>query len=347
MSETIITLFIAVIVIAATWIAFRPKRGLFWRWQRAQELTAKVLQEDALKHIHQCELHDTTPSLQSLAGALNTSTDEITRVLANLEAHELIQFDGGEFQLTATGRDYALRIIRAHRLYERYLADETGYDETDWHNRAERFEHTLTPAEADALAAHLGNPTHDPHGDPIPTASGHVVYQERTSLTSLEPNKPARIVHLEDEPEVVYAQLIAEGLHVGQEVQLMESSPKRVRFWAGEDEHVLAPVVAANIAVEKMPERPQQEEVKGEALSSLQPGQTSQVLRLSQNIRGAERRRLMDLGVLPGTKISHEMSSMAGDPVAYRIRDAVIALRKSQADLIYINPQNVETMEEK
>jgi DtxR family Mn-dependent transcriptional regulator len=268
-------------------------------------------------------------------------------VLANLEAHELIQFDGGEFKLTATGRDYALRIIRAHRLYERYLADETGYDETDWHNRAERFEHTLTPAEADALAARLGNPTHDPHGDPIPTASGHVVYQERTSLTSLEPNKPARIVHLEDEPEVVYAQLIAEGLHVGQEVQLMESSPQRVRFWAGEDEHVLAPVVAANIAVEKMPERPQQEEVKGEALSSLQPGQTSQVLRLSHNIRGAERRRLMDLGVLPGTKISHEMSSMAGDPVAYRIRDAVIALRKSQADLIYINPINGEIMEEK
>ena len=55
----------------------------------------------------------------------------------------------------------------------------------------------------------------------------------------------------------------------------------------------------------------------------------------------------MDLGVLPGTKISHEMSSMAGDPVAYRIRDAVIALRKSQADLIYINPQNAKTMEEK
>lgn len=345
MSELIIILIIAGIAIVTSWIAFRPGRGMFWRWQRAQELTAKVLQEDALKHIHQCELHGDKPTLNSLAGALNTSSGEITRVLDKLEAHELIQFEGSEFQLTPAGRDYALRIIRAHRLYERYLADETGYEETDWHERAERFEHTLTPAEADALAARLGNPTHDPHGDPIPTASGHMVYQERTPLTSLELNKSARIAHMEDEPEVVYAQLVAEGLHVGQEVRLMESSPQRVRFWAGGDEHVLAPVVAANIAVEQMPEKPQQDEAPGEALSNLQPGQTSQVVRLSHRIRGAERRRLMDLGVLPGTEISNEMSSMSGDPSAYRIRDAVIALRKSQADLIYINPINGETME--
>lgn len=345
MSESIITLIIAAIAIVAGWIVIRPKRGMFWRWQRAQALTAKVLQEDALKHIHQCELHRDKPTLKSLAGALNTSSDEVAKVLDKLEAHELLQFERGDFQLTPAGRDYALRIIRAHRLYERYLADETGYNETDWHERAERFEHTLTPAEADVLAARLGNPTHDPHGDPIPTASGHMVYQERTPLTGLELNRSARIVHMEDEPEVVYAQLVAEGLHVGQEVRLMESSPQRVRFWAGGDEHVLAPVVAANIAVEPMPERSQQEEVPGEALSSLRPGQTSQVVRLSHRIRGAERRRLMDLGVLPGTEISNEMSSMSGDPSAYRIRDAVIALRKSQADLIYINPVNAGNLE--
>ena len=337
---------LAVLLVLA-WFVFRPKRGMFWRLQQAQELTTKVLQEDALKHIHQCELHEDKPTLKSLAGALNTSPDEIAKVLSNLEAHKLLQFEGSEFQLTPTGREYALRIIRAHRLYERYLADETGYEETVWHEQAERFEHMLTPADADALAARLGYPTHDPHGDPIPTASGHIVYQEHTPLTSLELNKSARIIHLEDEPEVVYAQLAAEGLHVGQEVRLVESSPQRVRFWAGGDEHVLAPVVAANIAVAPIPEMPQPDEVKGEALSSLQPGQVSRVLRLSHSIRGAERRRLMDLGILPGTEISHELSSISGDPSAYRIRGAVIALRKSQAELIYIDPQNAPAMEEK
>jgi DtxR family Mn-dependent transcriptional regulator len=347
MPESLLSLIIATVLIAAGWFVFRPERGMFWQWQRAQKMGSKVLQEDALKHIHQCEIHGDKPTLKSLAGALNTSPDEITKILDNLEAHELLQFEGIEFQLTPEGRDYALRIIRAHRLYERYLADETGYEETDWHDRAERFEHTLTTAEADALAARLGNPTHDPHGDPIPTSSGHMVYPERTPLTGIDFNKPARIIHLEDEPEVVYAQLVAEGLHVGQEVRLMESSPQRVRFWAGGDEHILAPVVAANIAVALIPEIPQDDEMSGEPLSNLQPGQKSRVIRLSHRIRGAERRRLMDLGVLPGTEVTNEMSSMAGDPSAYRIRDAVIAFRKSQADLIYIDSQNIELIEAK
>ena len=223
-------------------------------------------------------------------------------------------------------------------MYERYLADETGFEETDWHDRAERFEHTLTEEQANALAARLGNPTHDPHGDPIPTADGHMVYSERTPLTSMEPNKPARIIHLEDEPEVVYAQLVAEGLHIGQVVRLLEASPQRVRFWAGGDEHLLAPVVAANIAVAPLQELPEEADASGTTLASLEPGQTARVTRLSHRIRGAERRRLMDLGILPGTVVSTEMSSMAGDPSAYRIRGAVIALRKSQAEMIYIEP---------
>lgn len=328
-----------VIFLAAIWLLFRPESGLFWRWQKAQKLTAKVLQEDALKHIHQCEIHGDKPSVNSIAGALKVSPDEVAKILDNLEAHELLLFEAGEIKLTPAGREYALRMIRAHRLYERYLADETGYEETDWHDRAERFEHTLTPESANALAARLGNPTHDPHGDPIPTASGQMVYTERTPLTGMELNKPARIVHLEDEPEAVYAQIVAEGLHLGQVVRLIESSPQRVRFWADGDEHLLAPIVAANIAVVALSEAPQQVEIRGEALSSLKPGETARVAQLSYRIRGPERRRLMDLGVLPGTRVTNEMNSAAGDPAAYRIRDAVIALRKSQADLIFIDKQ--------
>jgi DtxR family Mn-dependent transcriptional regulator len=223
-------------------------------------------------------------------------------------------------------------------LYERYLADETGYQETDWHDRAERFEHTLTVEQTNALAARLGYPTHDPHGDPIPTADGHMVYPERTPLTAMQVDAPARIIHLEDEPEVVYAQIVAEGLAVGQVVRLLETSPQRVRFWAAGDEHVLAPVVAANIAVAPLAEVPPEAETVEATLADLEPGRTGRVTRLSYRIRGAERRRLMDLGVLPGTEITTEMSSMAGDPSAYRIRDAVIALRESQARMIYVEP---------
>jgi DtxR family Mn-dependent transcriptional regulator len=326
----------------ASWFLFRPERGWFWQWQHGQKLTAKVLQEDALKQIHQCETHGDKPSVNSIAGALKVSPDEVTKVINNLVAHELLQFEGSEIKLTTAGREYALRMIRAHRLYERYLADETGYEETEWHDRAERFEHTLTTESTNQLAARLGNPTHDPHGDPIPTASGHMIEPQRILLTNLNLDKPARIIHLEDEPETVYAQIVAEGLHIGQVVRLIESTPQRVKFWADGDEHVVAPIVAANITVAELSEAPQQVQVKGEALSSLLPGETGRVVQLSYRIRGAERRRLMDLGVLPGTLVSNEMNSAAGDPSAYRIRDAMIALRKSQADMILITKEETK-----
>lgn len=339
MPESTVSLIITFAFITAGWVVFRPERGWFWQWQRGQKLSAKVLQEDALKHIHQCETHGDKPSINSIAGALKVSPDEVAKVINNLETHELLQFEGGDIRLTAAGREYALRMIRAHRLYERYLADETGYEETAWHDRAERFEHTLTTESTNQLAARLGNPAYDPHGDPIPTANGQMVHLEQILLTKLRLDRPARIVHLEDEPEAVYAQIVAEGLHVGQVVRLIESSPQRVRFWADGDEHVVAPIVAANIAVMEMSEAPQQAQVKGEALSSLRPGESGRVVQLSHRIRGAERRRLMDLGVLPGTLVSNEMNSAAGDPSAYRIRDAMIALRKSQADLILIEKE--------
>lgn len=342
MPDSTISLIITLVILVAGWVVFQPERGWFWQWQRGQKLSTKVLQEDALKHIHQCETHGDKPSINSIAGALKVSPDEVAKVINNLEAHDLLHFEGGDIHLTPAGREYALRMIRAHRLYERYLADETGYEETEWHDRAERFEHTLTTESTNQLAAHLGNPTYDPHGDPIPTASGQMIEPQRILLTNLKFDKPARIVHLEDEPETVYAQIVAEGLHVGQMVRLIESSPQRVRFWADGDEHVVAPIVAANITVAEMSEAPQQAQVRGEALSTLQPGESGKVVQLSYRIRGAERRRLMDLGVLPGTLVANEMSSAAGDPSAYRIREAVIALRKSQADMILIAKEELK-----
>jgi DtxR family Mn-dependent transcriptional regulator len=306
-------------------------------------MSTRVLREDALKHIHQCEIHNDKPSVKSLAGALDISANQVAEVIEDLQSHELLQIDGTDFRLTPAGRDYALRIIRAHRLYERYLAEETGFEESEWHTRAHELEHRLSPEDVEALALRLGNPTHDPHGDPIPTADGVLVYpHERIPLTNLVPNTPGRIIHLEDEPEMVYAQLVAEGLHIGQEVRLLEVSPQRVRFWTADEEHILAPIMAANISVVPVAEEPQAEELPGQPLTNLKSGQEALVVGLSPRIRGAERRRLMDLGLLPGTSIEVEMASAGGDPIAYRVRGALIALRKSQAELISVCPDGGE-----
>jgi Fe2+ transport system protein FeoA len=73
-------------------------------------------------------------------------------------------------------------------------------------------------------------------------------------------------------------------------------------------------------------------------LSSLAPGDAGVVASIAPACRGVERRRFLDLGLVPGTRVVAEFPSPAGDPVAYRIRGALIALRKQQADMIYLEP---------
>jgi DtxR family Mn-dependent transcriptional regulator len=188
------------------------------------------------------------------------------------------------------------------------------------------------------LAARLGHPTHDPHGDPIPTANGHWTPHGGQPLTSLVEGQPARIVHLEDEPPVVYAQLVAEELYPGMELRVTQLSPQRIRFRRRDgSEHVLAPIVAANISVVPISEDEVAEAAPTRRLSDLKPGQQGKVVTISPTCRGPERRRFMDLGILPGTVITAEMKSPGGDPTAYRIRDALIALRREQANLIHID----------
>jgi DtxR family Mn-dependent transcriptional regulator len=276
------------------------------------------------------------PTLESIAGALNTSQDETAELIATMQANDLLSVIDGEIHLTPNGRDSALHIIRAHRLWERYLAEETGFDQAEWHGQAEAFEHQLTPEQADALAMQLGNPTHDPHGDPIPTAEGELVEHGGQPLTALPLDTPGLIVHLEDEPPVVYAQLAAEDLHPGMVVRVTESVPERVRFWTNGDEHIIAPIVAGNISVVPLPEEVEEDVTECERLTCLEPGETAEVVSIISASRGAERRRFMDLGILPGTEITAEMRSPGGDPTAYIIRGALIALRKEQANMIKV-----------
>lgn len=73
-------------------------------------------------------------------------------------------------------------------------------------------------------------------------------------------------------------------------------------------------------------------------LRDLKPGQQAKVVNISQGCQGAERRRFMDLGIVPGTIIEAEMTSPSGDPTAYNIRGAVIALRREQAQFINMAP---------
>ncbi len=338
MIEPLQALLAAGILLVFAWILFRPVAGYFWRWRQTPRLTARVLTEDMLKHIYNCEYQHQVATVESLSGALGIPRSRASDLLVRAGAGGLTASDGGSVRLTTQGRDYALRILRFHRLWEHYLAEETGVAEAEWHSEAERREHDMSSEEVELLDRQMEYPVYDPHGDPIPTKAGEIAPNRGTHLTEHPVGGAAVIVHIEDEPEPVYAQLAAEGLHVGMRIELVEVLPQRVRFWADGEEHVLAPLLADHISVAAVSDGPEAE-ASNDLLSGLKPGEIGRVVQLSRSCRGLERRRLMDLGILPGTLIEVEMRSPTGDPTAYRIRGSTIALRREQAGQIQIQVQ--------
>ena len=144
MLDPLIAILIAAFLAAFILLIFLPKRGLLARWRRARQMSERVLVEDALKHIYRSAVHGRQPTLQSIAGTLNISGNEAADILEKLHGRGLVKTEGGEFHLTPEGSDYALRVIRAHRLWEEYLAEETGFDEAEWHDQADYYEHILS-----------------------------------------------------------------------------------------------------------------------------------------------------------------------------------------------------------
>jgi DtxR family Mn-dependent transcriptional regulator len=337
-TDPLLSLLVAGLLAGVGAVLAWPDRGLIWRWRQAHQMTQRVLIEDTLKYIHESEMRGQHPDAQNIGRALQVPDRQVIEVLSEMGERQLVAMTGDRFQLTPQGRAYAMQVVRAHRLWERYLAEETGFDEDEWHAQAHRQEHLLSREELDDLYARLNNPTHDPHGDPIPTANGKFVPHNGQPLTALAADQTARIVHLEDEPAALYAQLAAEGLHPGMELRVIDVSPQRVRFWSEAREYVLAPIVAANVGVVPLAEPTTLSEgLPAERLSSLKQGEKAWVAGISPTCRGTERRRFLDLGILPGTAVEAELVSPGGDPTAYRVRGTLLALRAEQAQNIHIS----------
>lgn len=339
MTAWIVTLGAMVLAVGVFW----PRRGLLARWRRGQQLQGRFLREDALKHILKCEAAGQAPTLESVAGVLRLKPNAVARLLEDMEQGGLISFDQGGLRLRTPGRELATHIVRAHRLWESYLAEQTGVAEAHWHQQAERQEHLLSTQQTEALSAQLGHPTRDPHGDLIPEERGQLADNAGQPLTSAPADTPMVITHIEDEPDAIYAQLCAQGLRPGMRAWVMEKAPQRIRFWADGNEHVLAPILAHNISVAPLPEASRSALLAEEYLSGLKVGQSARILGLTPACRGAERRRLLDLGFVPGTAVEVEMVSPGGDPTAYRLRGTVVALRRTQANLVRIATQQPVT----
>lgn len=312
-----------------------PVHGGVARVRRLAALTGRVRLEDVLKQLHKLEYDGLPATAESVAGGVQIPRQQAIRILQRLEETGLATVRDTVFRLTPAGRAYALRIVRTHRLWERFLADRTGTPPQEWHGRAEVREHTLSPSDAEELAAALGHPVYDPHGDPIPTADGQMPVRAGFPLSSLPVGDRGIVTHLEDEPAAIFAELVALGLGIRSPVQRLDGPAGRVRFRVGEEVHDLSAAVARNVTVKPVAE-PVASPSWSRTLAELEPGESATVAGISPGCRGPARRRLLDLGVVPGTVVRAQLRSAAGDPVAYDVRGALIALRREQAVLVGI-----------
>lgn len=333
-----LAVFAVVAVLAG--VVFWPGRGVAARLRRAVRLTDRVLMEDVLKQLHKLEYDRLPATAESVAGGAQISRHQAIRLLQRLEERGFATARGARFRLSPTGRDYALRIVRTHRLWERFLADRTGTPAEDWHGLAEVREHVLSPADTEDLAAALGHPVYDPHGDPIPTAAGEVPARSGFPLSSLNVGEHGVITHLEDEPAAIYRELVALELGLAAPVERLEGPRGAVRFRAGDQVHEVPAAVARNVTVEPAGGPPPPKWSR--TLADVGVGASATVVGLSAACRGPARRRLLDLGVVPGTVVRAVMSSAGGDPVAFDVRGALVALRREQAAFVGVGGPETE-----
>jgi DtxR family Mn-dependent transcriptional regulator len=323
------------VLLVALIAVLMPTYGVAAQLRLHRAAIARERTENALKHLLRQATDGHSASFQSLKGELGLSDRVLLALTERLEDEGLIQSDGTHLKLTPGGERLALHVLRAHRLWEVYLAEELGMPIDRVHEEAERHEHRLSPAQVDRLSAWMGHPNVDPHGDPIPESDGGVPEAPGTALSAWPLSTPARIVHLEDEPPLAYAQLSAEGLKLGQVVRVIERTPARIILSDGEHEYRLAPMLAANVHVVAAGEAPVA--LDGVMpLTALPSGASADIVALDPSFRGFARRRLLDLGFTPGARIRSELQTFTGDPRAYRLRGTTIALRREQADRVLV-----------
>src|SRR3954462_12633988 len=210
--------------------------------------------EDYAKAIYVLETRGREPvSTTALAERLNVTPGSVSAMVKKLAEIDLVTHTPYRgVRLTPEGRRTALEIIRHHRLLELFLAEvlEMPWDRV--HQEAEVLEHVLSTELEEIIAQKLGNPTRDPHGDPIPSAEYEIVEQETRSLADLEPGDEGVFVRVSDSEPEMLRYLGERGVTPGQNFEVLDrqpfGGPLFVRF--GRDVHPLGGELAQAMRVE-------------------------------------------------------------------------------------------------
>jgi DtxR family transcriptional regulator, Mn-dependent transcriptional regulator len=221
-----------------------------------QELRTSAV-EDYAKAIYALELRGGEPvTTNALAERLRVtpgSASAMVKRLGELGLAEHRPYHG--VLLTDPGRRVALEVIRHHRLLELYLVESLGVSWDRVHEEAEVLEHVLSEELEELIAAKLGDPTHDPHGDPIPTRELEIEEGSTDSLQTLRPGDRARFTRVSDSDPEMLRFLAERGIAPGDELEVVDKQPFDgplfVRF--GQDVHVLGGALTRAMRVEVRP----------------------------------------------------------------------------------------------
>jgi DtxR family Mn-dependent transcriptional regulator len=183
--------------------------------------------EDYAKAIYVLETRAGEPvSTTALAGRLGVTPGSVSAMVKKLAELELVTHTPYRgVRLTPAGRRTALEVIRHHRLLELFLAEvlEMPWDRV--HEEAEVLEHVLSTELEGIIAAKLGNPTRDPHGDPIPTPDYEIEERETRSLADLEPGDAGVFVRVSDSDPAMLRYLGERGVIPGAQFDVVERQP--------------------------------------------------------------------------------------------------------------------------
>jgi DtxR family Mn-dependent transcriptional regulator len=163
--------------------------------------------EDYLKGIYTLAAGGVEVSNSALAHHLGVSPASATNMVKKLSDLGLVTYTPyQDIRLTDSGEKVALEVLRHHRLLELYLHDKLNLSWDQVHAEAERLEHVLSETLEDAMAAALGNPTVDPHGDPIPSKDGRVEQVGGILLSEAEIDRAYRVVRVlvQDPERLIY-----------------------------------------------------------------------------------------------------------------------------------------------
>lgn len=211
--------------------------------------------EDYLKAIYTLESEGDKATTTKIAEALDVSSASATNMVKRLSEMGLVDYQSYKgASLTDSGRKIALEIIRHHRLLELYLLEVMGYSWDEVHEEAEKLEHHISERFEDKIAKLLDDPTHDPHGDPIPTKDGLMPEMDAQPLIEADLEKEYIVSRVKDQDPEVLRYLEKIGLLPGIKIEIKEKAPFKgpVTLLVEEKEQVIGNDVARNIFIAKI-----------------------------------------------------------------------------------------------